>query len=71
MIIGGYVMGATEGIIYVRAEYPLAVHRLTPRHRTGAGNRACWEITCWAAVSASISSWWRARARLCAAKRRR
>jgi NADH-quinone oxidoreductase subunit F len=29
MIIGGYVMGAAEGIIYVRAEYPLAVHRLT------------------------------------------
>jgi len=28
MIIGGYVMGATLGIIYVRAEYPLAVHRL-------------------------------------------
>jgi len=29
MIIGGYVMGASQGIIYVRAEYPLAVHRLT------------------------------------------
>jgi NADH-quinone oxidoreductase subunit F len=29
MIIGGYVMGAAEGIIYIRAEYPLAVHRLT------------------------------------------
>jgi NADH-quinone oxidoreductase subunit F len=28
MIIGGYVMGASEGIIYVRAEYPVAVHRL-------------------------------------------
>jgi NADH-quinone oxidoreductase subunit F len=28
MVIGGYVMGATEGIVYVRAEYPLAVHRL-------------------------------------------
>jgi NADH-quinone oxidoreductase subunit F len=28
MIIGGYVMGASEGIIYVRAEYPLAVHRI-------------------------------------------
>ncbi len=28
MMIGGYVMGATQGIIYVRAEYPLAVHRL-------------------------------------------
>jgi NADH-quinone oxidoreductase subunit F len=29
MLIGGYVTGATEGIIYIRAEYPLAVHRLT------------------------------------------
>jgi NADH-quinone oxidoreductase subunit F len=29
MIVGAYVMGATEGIIYVRAEYPLAVRRLT------------------------------------------
>jgi NADH-quinone oxidoreductase subunit F len=29
MIIGGYVTGAAEGIIYIRAEYPLAVHRLT------------------------------------------
>ena len=29
MIIGGYVMGSAEGIIYIRAEYPLAVHRLT------------------------------------------
>ncbi|MGC4068118.1 MAG: hypothetical protein QM784_26420 [Polyangiaceae bacterium] len=29
MLIGGYVMGASEGIIYVRAEYPLAVYRLT------------------------------------------
>src|ERR1039458_899424 len=28
MIIGTYVTGATEGIVYVRAEYPLAVHRL-------------------------------------------
>ena len=28
MIIGGFLMGASQGIIYVRAEYPLAVHRL-------------------------------------------
>lgn len=28
MIIGGYAMGATEGIIYCRAEYPLAIKRL-------------------------------------------
>ncbi len=29
MIIGAFAMGAAEGIIYVRAEYPLAVRRLT------------------------------------------
>jgi NADH-quinone oxidoreductase subunit F len=29
MIVGAYVMGASVGIVYVRAEYPLAVHRLT------------------------------------------
>ena len=25
MIIGGYAMGASHGIAYIRAEYPLAV----------------------------------------------
>ena len=29
MIIGGFVTGASHGVIYVRAEYPLAVHRLS------------------------------------------
>lgn len=28
MVIGGFVTGASHGLIYVRAEYPLAVHRL-------------------------------------------
>ncbi len=28
MIIGGFAMGATEGVIYCRAEYPLAISRL-------------------------------------------
>jgi len=28
MMIAGYAIGAMEGIIYVRAEYPLAVQRL-------------------------------------------
>jgi NADH-quinone oxidoreductase subunit F len=28
MLIGGYAIGATEGIIYCRAEYPLAIARL-------------------------------------------
>jgi NADH-quinone oxidoreductase subunit F len=29
MLISGYATGATRGIVYVRAEYPLAVERLT------------------------------------------
>lgn len=28
MMIGGYAMGATQGVVYVRAEYPLAIIRL-------------------------------------------
>ena len=28
MLIGGYAIGATKGVIYVRAEYPLAIKRL-------------------------------------------
>ncbi|KUK13760.1 MAG: NADH-quinone oxidoreductase subunit J/K [Synergistetes bacterium] len=28
MIIGGYAIGAKEGIIYIRAEYPLAIKRI-------------------------------------------
>jgi len=28
MIIGGYAIGATQGVIYARAEYPIAVKRL-------------------------------------------
>ncbi|MCL2350682.1 MAG: NADH-quinone oxidoreductase subunit F, partial [Defluviitaleaceae bacterium] len=28
MMIGGFAMGAEHGIVYVRAEYPLAIHRL-------------------------------------------
>jgi len=29
MLIGGYAIGATKGIVYIRAEYPIAVERLT------------------------------------------
>jgi len=28
ILIGAYAIGATEGYIYIRAEYPLAIHRL-------------------------------------------
>jgi NADH-quinone oxidoreductase subunit F len=39
MLIGGYAIGATEGFIYVRAEYPLAVQRLGTCHRSGQRER--------------------------------
>ncbi len=29
MAIGAYAIGADKGIVYIRAEYPLAIHRLT------------------------------------------
>ena len=30
MLIAGYVIGATKGYVYIRAEYPLAIERLRP-----------------------------------------
>lgn len=29
MIIAAYAVGASEGVLYIRAEYPLAIHRIT------------------------------------------
>lgn len=29
MMIGGYAIGATKGVVYIRAEYPIAIERLT------------------------------------------
>ena len=29
MLIGGYAIGASKGIVYIRAEYPIAIERLT------------------------------------------
>jgi NADH-quinone oxidoreductase subunit F len=29
MMIAGYAIGADEGVIYCRAEYPIAIKRLT------------------------------------------
>ena len=29
MLIGGYAIGASKGVVYIRAEYPIAVERLT------------------------------------------
>ena len=39
MIIGAYAIGAHEGYVYVRAEYPLAVKRLTMAVAAGRGAR--------------------------------
>ncbi len=39
MIIGSYAIGAHEGYVYVRAEYPLAVKRLTKADRRRRGAR--------------------------------
>ena len=30
MLIGGYAIGASHGVVYLRAEYPVAMERLTP-----------------------------------------
>jgi bidirectional [NiFe] hydrogenase diaphorase subunit len=40
----GYAVGATEGYIYVRGEYPLAVERLKTAIRQ-ANRWACWATT--------------------------
>ena len=37
-----YAVGASQGYIYVRAEYPLAIKRLQDRHSRGATGWACW-----------------------------
>lgn len=39
MMIGGYAIGASKGVVYIRAEYPIAIERLTmairSAHETG------------------------------------
>jgi bidirectional [NiFe] hydrogenase diaphorase subunit len=70
MAIAAYAVGASKGFIYVRAEYPVAVARLTNRLREARrrgllGNNIC--------NTPSISTWRfaSARAPLSAARRRR
>lgn len=47
MLIGAYAIGASDMYVYIRAEYPLAVERLSQ-----AWNRpvaaACWGRISWA-----------------------
>ena len=39
MIIAGYAIGATEGLVYIRAEYPLAIERLRKAIETARKNK--------------------------------
>ena len=39
MTIAGYAVGSSQGYIYVRAEYPIAVKRLELAIRSGPGVR--------------------------------
>ncbi len=55
MVIGAYATGGTHGIIYVRAEYPLAVRRLTHAIEQAREN-SCWARTFSIAASNSTLS---------------
>ena len=54
MILGAYVMGASEGIMYVRAEYPLAVQRFNKR-RAGPRERGLLGRTSGSSFSFDLS----------------
>jgi NADH:ubiquinone oxidoreductase subunit F (NADH-binding) len=58
MTIAGYAIGASQGFIYIRAEYPLAVSRLE-KAIAQAKNTGCWAAISSAAVFLSIwtSGW--------------
>jgi NADH:ubiquinone oxidoreductase subunit F (NADH-binding) len=43
LIIGGYAIGAHEGYIYARAEYPIAIKRLEACNCAGKGKRTSGE----------------------------
>ena len=55
MIIGGYAIGAHQGFIYVRAEYPLAIQRIENAIDAVPRSGACWART--SSAPASISTW--------------
>ena len=44
MMLAGYAVGASEGFIYVRAEYPLSVARLRQAIGQDGGKRTAWRF---------------------------
>ena len=70
MLIAAYAVGASEGYIYVRAEYPLAIKRLRNAIRQ-AERLGCWARTSAEHVSAFAWIYVWARERLSAGKKLR
>ena len=66
-----YAVGANQGFIYVRAEYPLAISRLQIGDQAGQAARACWAAASLSRPSTSISICASAPERSSAARRRR
>ena len=52
MAIAGYAIGANQGYIYVRAEYPIGGKETQYRYRAGAANTGCWATISSAQASA-------------------
>jgi hypothetical protein len=52
LIIGAYAVGAHEGFLYVRAEYPLAIRHLGIAIEQ-AVKWGCWARASWARISTS------------------
>jgi bidirectional [NiFe] hydrogenase diaphorase subunit len=70
MLIAAYAVGASEGYIYVRAEYPLAIKRCAMRSVRRSASACSGSNICGTRFSFRVDVRW-ARARSSAAKRRR
>ena len=71
MAIAGYAVGASQGFVYVRGEYPLAVERLQQGDQPGDEAAACSAPASSARRSTSASTCASAPGRSSAARRRR
>ena len=69
MLICAYAIGADEGYIYVRAEYPLAIKRLQIAVDRRWRSAACWETSVLGSASRSTCTSRKARAPSSAARR--
>ena len=70
MLIGGYLMGASEGIVYVRAEYP-SPYTVSAAPSSRRKSTVCWATTSSAGISTSTSNWSREPAHSSAGRKRR